>query len=122
MARVLVAEDDPSIFRLVSFGLKQRGHEVFWAQDGGEAVALARSRDPQLVLLDIMMPVLDGLQVLKILKSDPLTQAIRVIIVTASGRAQDIATCMDAGAYDYIVKPFSFTELLGRATAAIEAP
>ena len=70
MARILIAEDEANIFKLVSFRLKHLGHEVIWAQNGGQALEAAREQSPDLILLDVMMPVFDGFQVLKKLKAD----------------------------------------------------
>jgi DNA-binding response OmpR family regulator len=119
MARILVAEDDPMIFKLLDFRLRHMGHEIFWAQDGGQAVELAQSRQPELILLDVMMPVLDGFQVLEQLMVDKATQDIPVIMLTARGQENDIVKGIQAGARDYIVKPFSFPELIARMNVAL---
>ncbi len=119
MAHILVAEDDPMIFKLLDFRLKHMGHEIFWAQDGGQAVELAQSRQPELILLDVMMPVLDGFQVLKQLMADKATQDIPVIMLTARGQENDIVKGIQGGASDYVVKPFSFPELIARMNVAL---
>lgn len=119
MARILVAEDDPMIFKLVDFRLKHMGHEIFWANDGGKAVEMARSTVPDLILLDVMMPVMDGFQVLKRLMADPVVQDIPVIMLTARGQESDIVKGIQGGASDYVVKPFSFPELIARMNVAL---
>ncbi len=119
MARILIAEDDPMIFKLVDFRLKHMGYEIFWAPDGGKVVALAHSCAPDLILLDVMMPVLDGFQVLKKLMADVRTQDTPVIMLTARGQESDIVKGIQGGASDYVVKPFSFPELIARMNVAL---
>jgi|SRR6266545_6221588 DNA-binding response OmpR family regulator len=119
MARILIAEDEANIFKLVSFRLKHLGHEVIWAQNGGQALEAAREQSPDLILLDVMMPVYDGFQVLKKLKADADTQPIPVIMLTARGHEKDVVTGIEGGADDYIVKPFSFPELIARVNAVL---
>ncbi|HEY3230315.1 MAG TPA: response regulator [Roseiflexaceae bacterium] len=119
MARILIAEDEANIFKLVSFRLKHLGHDVIWAQNGSQALEAAREQSPDLILLDVMMPVYDGFQVLKKLKADANTQPIPVIMLTARGHEKDVVTGIEGGADDYIVKPFSFPELIARVNAAL---
>ena len=120
MARILVAEDEPHIFRMVEFKLKALGHEVIGASDGGEALDAATAQKPDLILLDVMMPVMDGFQVLKKLKADKDTKEIPVIMLTAKSQERDVVTGLEYGAEDYVVKPFSFPELLARISVALE--
>jgi DNA-binding response OmpR family regulator len=119
MARILIVEDEASIFKLVSFRLQHLGHEVIWVQDGGQALEAAREQSPDLILLDVMIPVYDGFQVLKKLKADPVTQLIPVIMLTARGHEKDVVAGIEGGADDYVVKPFSFPELIARVNAAL---
>jgi DNA-binding response OmpR family regulator len=119
MARILIAEDEANIFKLVSFRLKHLGHDVIWAQNGSQALEAAREQSPDLILLDVMMPVYDGFQVLKKLKADADTQPIPVIMLTARGHEKDVVTGIEGGADDYIVKPFSFPELIARVNAIL---
>lgn len=114
MQLILVAEDEDHLYRMLEFRLKRAGYEVERARNGEEAISLTRSRSPELVLLDVMMPVLDGFQALKRLKSDDATKGVPVILLTASAQESDVTTGIDAGAADYITKPFSFPELLAR--------
>jgi two-component system alkaline phosphatase synthesis response regulator PhoP len=119
MARILIAEDEVNIFKLVSFRLTHLGHEVVWAQNGGQALEFARSQAPDLILLDVMMPVYDGFEVLQKLKAEVETQLIPVIMLTARGHEKDVVSGIEGGAEDYIVKPFSFPELIARVNAAL---
>ena len=119
MALILLAEDEPDIFQLVKFRFQSLGHEIAWAQDGEEALAMARNRLPDLILLDVMLPLLDGHQVLKRLKADPDTTATPIIMLTARGQEADIVAGIEDGASGYVVKPFSFPELVARVNAAL---
>jgi DNA-binding response OmpR family regulator len=119
MARILIAEDELSVFKLIDFRLKHLGHEVIWAHNGGLALEAAREQSPDLILLDVMMPIYDGFQVLKKLKATAETQSIRVIMLTARGQEKDIVAGIEGGADDYVVKPFSFPELIARVNAAL---
>ena len=125
MARILLADDEQQVRDMVAFKLKATGHQVVGARDGGEALALAAAEIPELIILDVMMPVLDGFEVLRRLKADPALQAIPVIILSAKGRDQDVLMGLRDGAVDYIVKPFSLKELTARVELALrkhEAP
>ena len=119
MARILVAEDDPYNIKLLNFRLKSLGHELVFAVDGGEALKIATKEKPDLVLLDIMIPVMDGLQVLRKLKSQEETKNIPVIMLTAKVQEKDIVGGLEAGAVDYVTKPFNFAELLARVNHAL---
>ena len=114
MARILVAEDDPDIFHLVQFRLRHAGHEVTNAPNGIETLAQARAERPDLLLLDVMMPLCDGFQVLTELRADPAMQGLPIIMLTTHGQEAAIVKGIQGGANDYIVKPFSFPELLKR--------
>ena len=119
MSRILVAEDEPHILKMLDFRLKNLGHEVIGAVDGGEALETALREKPDLILLDIMMPGMDGFQVLRKLKSQEETKNIPVIMLTAKGQEKDIVTGLEAGAVDYVTKPFSFAELIARVNRAL---
>lgn len=119
MALILIAEDEPDIFQLLKFRFQRLGHNIAWAQDGEEALAMARNRLPDLILLDVMMPLLDGHQVLQRLKADPDTTATPVIMLTARGQETDIVAGIEGGASGYVVKPFNFPELIARVNAAL---
>jgi adenylate cyclase len=110
--RILVAEDDLDIARLVLFQLQFHGYAATLAADGAEALRIARENPPDLILVDWMMPVMDGLQTVKALKADPTLRAIPVILMTARAQVQDIKAGMDAGAAAYLVKPFPLEQLI----------
>lgn len=112
MARILVAEDDLDIARLIQFQLKYHGYEVVTASDGAEALQLARKEAPSLMLIDWMMPVMDGLQAVTALKADPDLRHIPVILMTAKAQAQDVQAGLQAGAAAYLVKPFPLDQLV----------
>lgn len=119
MARILIVEDDPRGFRLLDFRIKSQGHEVIGAVDGGEAIEVASKGKPDIILLDIMMPVIDGFQVLRKLKSQEETKNIPVIMLTARSQEKDIVDGIKAGAVDYVTKPFSSAELIARVNRAL---
>jgi len=119
MARILIAEDEPHIFQLVEFRLQRLGHEIYWARDGEQALELAGANAPDVIMLDVMMPILNGFQVLKRLKANPETKAMPVIMLTARGQESDIVSGIEGGASGYVVKPFSFPELIARVNAAL---
>jgi DNA-binding response OmpR family regulator len=121
MARILIAEDDLHIAEMVRFKLAGAGHVVLHAPDGGAAVELSFAELPDLVLLDVMMPVLGGFEVLQKLKADERTRAIPVVLLTARGRERDVLAGLAAGAADYVVKPFSPRELLARIENAVRS-
>lgn len=119
MARILVAEDDPNTIKLLNFRLESLGHEIISVTDGGEALEIAAKEKPALVLLDIMMPVMNGFQVLRKLKSQEETKSIPVIMLTGKTQEKDIVAGLEAGAVDYVTKPFSFVELSARVNRAL---
>ncbi len=122
MAKILLAEDEKQIGDMVAFKLTNSGHQVLRARDGEEALALATAERPELILLDVMMPVLNGFEVLRRLKADPALSPIPVIMLTAKGRERDVLAGLSAGAVDYIVKPFSLKELAARIETALRKP
>ena len=119
MAKILLAEDEKQIGDMVAFKLTNGGHVVVRARDGEQALALVAAERPDLVLLDVMMPVLNGFEVLRRLKADSALAPIPVIMLTAKGRERDVLAGLSAGAADYIVKPFSLKELTARIDAAL---
>jgi diguanylate cyclase (GGDEF)-like protein len=111
---VLVVDDSPTVAKLLEMGLRSAGFAVRLAQDAAQALALAQERCPDLVLADVKMPVLDGVQLTQRLREDPRTAATTIILVTSTGVAADKLQGFEAGADDYIVKPFHIDELLAR--------
>jgi DNA-binding response OmpR family regulator len=104
MARVLLAEDDRFLRKAAEARLRQHGFTVFTAVDGEEALRLARAEKPDLLLLDLIMPKVQGFEVLKALKQDPATAAIPVIVLSNLGQERDVQQAMELGALAYFVK------------------
>lgn len=119
MASILIAEDNATIFKLLDFRLSHLGHETIWARDGEQALNAMRERQPDLVLLDVLMPVYDGFQVLTQAKADPELKDIPVIMLTALGQENHVVKGIRHGADDYVIKPFSFPEVIARIEAAL---
>jgi len=117
---ILTVEDDIDILHLLTYNLDAAGFEVVPAQDGYEALALARRRMPQLIILDLMLPGLDGLEVCKELKRNESTRKIPVLMLTARGEEVDRIVGLELGADDYVVKPFSPRELILRVRAILK--
>ena len=116
---VLVVDDDPDLRDLVAFKLSRAGYEVLTAEDGETGLALAQEQRPDLVILDVMMPGLSGIDVLRVLRMRPQTSGLAVIMLTARAQEGDTETAFLAGADDYVVKPFSPRELVRRAEAVL---
>ncbi len=119
MARLLIIEDETDIRELISFNLEMSGYEVEKARDGEEGLAMARSSDFDLVILDLMLPGMDGLKVCSQLKRDPETKSVPVIMLTARSEDDDVVEGLELGADDYITKPFSPRILIARVKAAL---
>ncbi len=119
MVKVLIADDAVDIVRLLACSLSHQGYDVLVAHNGRQALEVAAAERPDVVLLDIAMPELDGLEVCRRLKADPRLAAIPVILVTGKDRDDDIVAGLDAGADDYVVKPFSDEILAARLRSAI---
>ena len=115
--KILAVDDEEDILNLLSYNLKKAGFEVVTAGDGPEALELAVKEVPGLILLDIMLPNMDGTEVLKRLKADPSTKGVPVIMLTAKGEEIDRIVGFELGADDYITKPFSPRELILRVRA-----
>ena len=119
MARVLVVDDDPDVRKLVEMKLRLDGIDTLAAGNGAEALEILGAEPVDLVVLDLMMPVLDGLETCRRMQAHPELAAIPVIMLTARAQAQDIETGFASGATDYIVKPFSPRELLSRVRGVL---
>jgi DNA-binding response OmpR family regulator len=118
--RVLVADDDEDILSLVAFRLERSGFEVLKAIDGEEALRLAIEEIPDLAILDVMMPRLDGYEVTRQMRANEKTRRIPVILLTARAQEDDVAAGFEAGADDYVKKPFSPQELGARVQAILD--
>ncbi len=119
MTVVLVADDDADIRDLVAFKLEQAGLEVIAVGDGPAAVEQARERRPALAVLDVSMPGLSGIDVCRMLRADPATAGMFIIMLTARVQEQDVEGGFSAGADDYVTKPFSPRELISRVQALL---
>lgn len=109
--KILVVDDEPDAIELIGFNLKSAGYEVITAENGGDALKKARAFLPNVILLDLMIPEVDGLEVCKILRRDPETAGIPIIMVTAKAAELDRILGLELGANDYVTKPFSPREL-----------
>jgi two-component system phosphate regulon response regulator PhoB len=119
MARVLVVEDEQDLQEVIAYNLRDLGHEVVICGRGGQVAGLVREARPDIVILDLMLPDLSGLEVCRALKSDPAIRSIPVVMVTAKGAEVDRVVGFELGADDYVVKPFSVRELLLRIQAVL---
>jgi two-component system cell cycle response regulator DivK len=102
---ILIVEDDPKNLKLIRDLLQIRGYTTLEATDGKQGVDMARAKMPDLILMDIQMPVMDGFEAISILKADPVTKSIPIIALTAFAMQGDREKCMEAGCNDYITKP-----------------
>ena len=116
---ILIADDDPDILALVSFRLERAGYEVVQARNGEEAVQVALARRPDLAVIDVMMPRIDGYETTRQLRQQEETSRMPIILLTARVQEEDIARGFDAGADDYVKKPFSPQELGSRVQAVL---
>ena len=117
--KILVVEDEPHIRMSMEARLKASGFQVLVAEDGGKGVQMALSEKPDLILMDVMMPVLDGYQALAKLKESDTTKEIPVLMLTARARPEDVERAGTEGATDYVVKPFTPTALMAKINRAL---
>ena len=116
---VLIADDDEDILELVKLRLSRSGYDVLTAADGGAALALARAASPDIAVLDVAMPVLDGLEVTRALRADEVTASLPILLLTAQAQEADVEHGLAAGADDYVVKPFSPEALAERVASLL---
>ena len=114
MAKILLVEDNEMNRDMLSRRLTKRGHDVVIAVDGQEGVTMASSETPEIILLDMSLPVMDGWEAARILKADDATRSIPIIALTAHAMAGDRERCLEAGCEDYDTKPIEFKRLLGK--------
>jgi len=114
LSRILIVEDDAFIARLLSMSLERSGYSVIWASEGTDGLAQARAARPDLILLDVMMPGMDGFQVLRSLKQHPTTRTIPVIMLTAQTDGRSVLNGIDGGAEAYLSKPIDFSDVIHR--------
>lgn len=114
MAKILIAEDERDIRDLIEFTLRFAGHETITAVNGEEACNLSKEMLPDLILMDVRMPKMTGYEACKVIRGDKSTEKIPVVFLSAKGQEAEVQTGMEAGAVDYILKPFSPDQLASR--------
>lgn len=119
---IVVADDEEDILELVSLGLERAGYVVHRAADGEQALALMQEHRPDVAILDVAMPKLDGFELTRRLRNDPSTSEIKIVLLTARVQEADVDAGLAAGAHDYITKPFSPQELQERVAALLQRP
>ncbi len=119
-AKILVVDDEPDALELVEFNLRQAGYEVTGAEDGAEAIEKARASLPDLIVLDVMLPEMSGIEVCKVLRRGPATARIPIIMLTARASEIDRVLGLELGADDYVTKPFSPRELVLRVKNVLQ--
>lgn len=117
--KILVVDDEESIRAVLSFTLERAGYAVEAAANGDEALNKAYTFKPDLIILDLMMPMIDGWEVLRLLRADTETEHVPVLLLTAKGELRDKMFALQQGAADYVVKPFNKTDLLDRIARLI---
>jgi len=117
--KILIVEDEKDIVKMLEYNLKKEGYRVIHTGDGDIALSMARREKPELIILDLMLPGLDGLEVCKVLKKDETTSFIPIIMLTAKSQESDKIIGLELGADDYMTKPFSPRELLARIKAVL---
>jgi len=116
---ILIVEDDEDIQQLVGYNLAKAGFHVLYAENGEQGLAAVKREQPDLMVLDIMLPILGGFEVCRILRKEPRTRTLPIIMLTAKGEDNDVTAGLDLGADDYITKPFSPRILVARIKAAL---
>jgi DNA-binding response OmpR family regulator len=120
-ATILVVDDDPVILQLLQVNFEMEGFTVITAADGRQGVDRTRAERPDIVVSDVMMPKMSGIELVAELKGDPDTQAIPILLLTAKAQQADIGAGMDAGADDYVTKPFEPLDLVDRVNRLLSA-
>jgi len=121
MPKILIADDEGHMRRLLGFSFEPTGWQLLFAEDGAQALEIALQEQPQVIVMDVMMPVMDGLAALKELKENPLTKAIPVIMLTARGQNLPREEADRSGAALFLTKPFSPSQLVAAARRLMEA-
>ncbi len=117
--KVLIVDDEEDVLELVNYNLRKNGYQTFTSATGEDALEKAKAHQPSIILLDLMLPGIDGLEVCRLLKNDPDTENISIIMLTAKSEETDIVTGLELGADDYITKPFSPKVLIARIRRVI---
>src|SRR5687767_10539249 len=121
MAKVLVVDDEAALLSTISYSLRKEGHEVHTAGDGERALSMARREPPDLIVLDLMLPKVDGLEVCRTLRqsANPQLRSVPILMLTAKADEVDKVVGLEVGADDYVTKPFSMRELMARTKAML---
>ena len=117
--KVLIVEDNPDMRDLLGVLIGHMGHVAVLASQGQEALQIATAEEPELIIMDIMMPGMDGRELTRVLRATPETKDIPILAATAMFRPNDLQACIEAGCSDYITKPFTFEELRRKITALV---
>jgi len=120
MANVLVIEDDEHVWKMIEYKLKKEKHFLIWANDGLKAMEILETMKPDLIISDIMLPYMDGFEILKKIKTVDDLKDIPVIMLTSKAQEDDIVRGLELGAQDYMAKPFSLAELILRVNMALK--
>ena len=120
--KILIVEDEPEIADNLSALLTARGHKVVTCAEGADGVARARKEPFDLLLLDVMLPRMSGFDVCKLLRADPKTSKLKIVMVTGLGRVGDVETAFASGADDYLIKPFDSERLFKKVEKALALP
>jgi two-component system phosphate regulon response regulator PhoB len=118
-SKILIIEDEPDILEVIQYNLEREGHKVVACRNGEQGLSRIRTDNPDLVILDLMLPGMDGVEVCRQVKADPITRGIPVIMVTAKSEESDVVLGLGIGADDYISKPFSPRELVARVKVVL---
>ena len=119
MAKILVIEDDPDMSRLMTYKLQMQGHEVAASDTGVEGLEIVQRDQPDLVLLDVQLPDVTGLELCRLLRADPAAKDTVIVMVSASAAENEVDAGLSAGADDYVTKPFAPSKLVGRIEALL---
>ena len=120
--KVLIADDEPNIVLSLEFLLNSHGYEVAVARDGNEALQLAAAFRPDLVLLDVMIPLINGFDVCRELRADPVQRILKILMLTARGRESEVKRGFSVGADAYVTKPFATRELIAKIQELTQGP
>lgn len=122
MAKILIAEDERDIRDLITFTLQFAGHEVIAAGNGEEAYQLALKHIPQLIMMDVRMPKMTGYEACKLIKAEPNLRAVPVVFLSAKGQESEVQAGLDAGAQEYLLKPFAPDQLIKKVAELLGQP
>lgn len=120
MKKIVIVDDEPNIVMSLEYVFKKEGYDVFIARNGEEAITIAKKENPQIMLLDIMMPKVDGYQVLKYIKNNKKLKQLKVIVISAKSKTSDIELGIKLGADDYFTKPFSVKKLVKKVKQLVK--